>query len=261
MGSYLEKIVEKKRMSIKDMPNIDHIERRPAIKFTGKLRSMETMAVIAEFKRASPSKGTINQAADPVRQALLYEQYGAAAISVLTDEHFKGTLDDLKFVRQAVGLPLLCKDFILEEKQIAHAALAGADVVLLIAAIHDQYKLKSLHDYAKACGLDTLVEVHHEYELERALYADAEIIGVNNRNLSTFEVDLGVTERLGPAVRKAGAFLISESGIHTEEDVKRAAAAGANGLLVGEALMSAPDLEEKFRSLINTGKLKTVDLL
>ena len=261
MGSYLERIVAKKRMSINDMPEINQIERRTSIKFTEKLRSMDTMAVIAEFKRASPSKGTINQAADPVRQALLYEQYGAAAISVLTDEHFKGTLDDLRSVRQAVGLPLLCKDFILEEKQIAHAALAGADLVLLIASIHDQYKLKSLHDYAKACGLEALIEVHHEAELDRALYAGAEIIGINNRNLSTFGVDLGLTERLGPVVRKAGAFLISESGIHTDHDAKRAAAAGANGLLVGEALMSASDLEEKFRSLMNTGKPKTVDLL
>ncbi|KKB39034.1 indole-3-glycerol phosphate synthase TrpC [Bacillus thermotolerans] len=208
------------------------------------------MNVISEIKRASPSKGEINAGVDPVKQAIQYEASGADAISVLTDTpFFKGTMEDLMAVRQAVDVPVLCKDFIIDQIQITRAAAAGADVILLIAAALDQDQLRSLYRYAKEQQLDVLLEVHNEEEMERALAVDADVIGVNNRNLKTFMVDLGITERLLAAYYEPNKVFISESGMRTTEDVERVKQAGAKGILVGETFMRSTNIAETFQQL------------
>ena len=202
-----------------------------------------TLGLIAEVKRASPSAGLIAADFDPVEIARRYEQAGADAISVLTDEpFFQGHLDHLVAVRAAVELPILRKDFVLDEAQIYEASVAGADAVLLIVAALTQDQLIRLHDVATACQLDVLVEVHTLEELDRAVAIDARIIGINNRDLTSFKVDLAVTERLSEEV-PAGVVLVSESGIRTADDSRRARASGADAILVGEALMRSPDVE------------------
>ena len=208
-----------------------------------------TLALIAEVKRASPSAGLIARDFDPVAIATRYEAAGADAISVLTDEpFFQGHLDHLRAVRAAVKLPVLRKDFILDEVQIYEAAAAGADAILLIVAALAQEDLKSLHDVASACRLDVLVEVHTLAELDRALAIDARIIGVNNRDLTTFEVDLGVTETLSARVPD-GILLVGESGIRTADDSRRLRACGADAILVGEALMRSADVARQAAGL------------
>jgi indole-3-glycerol phosphate synthase len=208
-----------------------------------------TIAVIAEIKKASPSAGTIAESFDPVLVAKNYERAGAAAVSVLTDaQFFQGSLQDLVGVRQAISLPVLRKDFILDEIQIAEACAAGADAVLLIVAALDQKRLVELAGAAIKYQLDALVEVHAREELERALDAGAEIIGINNRNLATFDVDLGVTEKLSEEVPE-DLVLVSESGIKSAEDVDRVKACGVDAVLVGEALMRGQVSIADLRSL------------
>ena len=212
-----------------------------------------TLALIAEVKRASPSAGLIAENFDPVAIATRYEAAGADAVSVLTDEpFFQGHLNHLRAVRSAVGLPVLRKDFILDEVQIYEAAAAGADAVLLIVAALEQEALKRLHDVATACQLDVLVEVHTLEELDRALETDARLIGINNRDLATFKVDLAVTETLSEQV-PPGIVLVSESGIRTAEDSRRLRACGADAILVGEALMRSGDVARQ------AGELKLVE--
>lgn len=218
--------------------------------FLKTLERSNSLAIIAEFKRASPSKGNINLNLDPKTQALSYTKYGADAISVLTDTpFFKGDFQDLTKVREAVDVPVLCKDFIIDEVQILKAKSAGANLILLIAAALEEQRLKELYTFAVENGLDVLMEVHNEDELLKALRTGAKIIGVNNRDLKTFSVDLSVTEKLAPQIKEAGAFLISESGIKTEEDVQRVMAAGADGILVGEAFMASDNLEALFKGM------------
>jgi indole-3-glycerol phosphate synthase len=201
-----------------------------------------TLALIAEVKRASPSAGLIAASFDPVSIATAYEAAGADAISVLTDEpFFQGHLDHLVAVCEAVQLPILRKDFVLDDVQIYEAAIAGADAVLLIVAALEQDQLVRLHETALACQLDALVEVHTLAELDRALAIDAQIIGINNRDLATFKVDLAVTEALSEEV-PPGVILVSESGIRTVDDSRRARASGADAILVGEALMRSPEI-------------------
>ncbi len=201
-----------------------------------------TLGLIAEVKRASPSVGLIAENFDPVQIAERYAEAGADAISVLTEErYFLGHLDYLQAVRAAVDVPVLRKDFTLEDVQIYEAAAAGADAVLLIVAALEQDVLERLLDVAAACQLDALVEVHTLEELDRALETDAQIIGINNRNLATFEIDLSVTEELSEQV-PPGIILVSESGIRTAEDSRRVRASGADAILVGEALMRSPDV-------------------
>ncbi len=197
-----------------------------------------TLRLIAEVKKASPSAGTIAAGNfEPAAIAGRYEAAGAHAISVLTDaEFFQGHLDHLREVRAAVGLPVLRKDFILDEVQIYEASEAGADAILLIVAALDDEQLTHLLEVARTCQLDALVEVHTLAELDRALEADVEILGINNRNLTTFEVDLATTETLAEQV-PAGTLLVSESGIRTADDSQRVRAAGADAILVGEALI------------------------
>jgi indole-3-glycerol phosphate synthase len=208
-----------------------------------------TLALIAEVKRASPSAGLIAEQFDPAAIAQGYEAAGADAISVLTEEpHFLGSLDHMRAVRDAVSLPVLRKDFMLEDVQIYEAGAAGADAILLIVAALEQEQLEHLLAVATACQLDAIVEVHTLEELDRALETDAEIIGINNRDLTTFQVDLAVTETLSEQV-PPGVLLVSESGIRTAEDSRRLRACGADAILVGEALMRSGDVVAQAASL------------
>jgi indole-3-glycerol phosphate synthase len=218
--------------------------------FREALRSTRGVSVIAEIKRRSPSKGLIREDFDAVAIAQAYAEAGAACISVLTDEHFfGGSLDDLARVREAVDTPLLRKDFVIDQTQIDEARIIGADAVLLIVAALDRDELKGLHDHAKGLGLDVLVEVHDDDELERALSIGSDLIGVNNRDLRTFVVDLATTERIASQLADSNVVLVAESGISSAEDVDRLERAGAAGFLVGELLMRQPDPGEALRTL------------
>jgi indole-3-glycerol phosphate synthase len=208
--------------------------------------------VIAEIKRRSPSRGEIRADFDPVACAEAYAAAGAAALSVLTDErYFGGRLDFLAAVRAATSLPILRKDFLLDAYQIDEARVAGADAVLLIVAALDRERLERLLGHARNRGLEALVEVHDAAELELALAAGAELVGINNRDLHSFETDLRVTERLAPRVPES-ALVVAESGIATPEDVLRLEKAGARAFLVGESLMREPDPGLALRRLRGT---------
>jgi indole-3-glycerol phosphate synthase len=200
----------------------------------------QPVRAIAEIKRASPSAGPIRPGADPAEIARDYAAGGAAALSVLTDrDYFDGDLSFLGRVRAVVELPLLRKDFLIDDYQVAEARAAGADAVLLIVAALDDAALRGLAAAAAGHGMDALVEVHDEAEAERAVAAGASIIGVNHRDLATFTMDMGLTARLAPQV-PAGTILVGESGIRTAADVAALGAAGAHAVLVGEALMRQP---------------------
>jgi len=261
----LDKIVEQKRREIAQLPEralaagdlrdavLERDERRD---FLAALRRPKSggVALIAEVKKASPSAGVICKHFDPVRIAKEYEAAGASCLSVLTDEQFfQGSLDYLRQIRAAVKLPLLRKDFIIDERQILEAIEWGADAILLIVAILDDARLKKFHSLAAEAGLAALVEVHNEAELDRALAIGAGLIGVNNRDLKTFKVDLGTTERLATILngKKAGpsALLVAESGIHTRADVERLARCGARAILVGESLMKNGSIAAKVKEL------------
>lgn len=229
----------------------------PRRDFAGALRRPRAgfVSLIAEVKKASPSAGLICADFDPVRIARQYEAAGASCLSVLTDEKFfQGSLDFLKQIREAVTLPLLRKDFIIDERQILEALEWGADAILLIAAILSDAQLRDYHALSEAAGLAALVEVHGEEELERALAVGARIIGVNNRDLKTFKVDLGTTGRLGARLRQSrggyGGILVAESGIHSRADAERLARDGAHSILVGESLMKSGDIRSKVMELL-----------
>ncbi len=212
------------------------------------------ISLIAEVKRASPSKGLLRPDLDPVLLAREYEASGAAAVSVLTDEHyFQGSLDELRTVRQNISLPVLRKDFVLDPYQVYQARAAGADAVLLIVAALDDKTLQALLHVVEDLRMAALVEVHNATELERALSFGLahgrRIIGTNNRDLRTFEVNLGTTENLRPLVPPE-VVLVSESGIHSRGDVERLEAMGADAILVGEALVRAQDVGAKVRELL-----------
>jgi indole-3-glycerol phosphate synthase len=207
------------------------------------------LSVIAEFKRRSPSAGEIRRGATPAEIAGAYEEGGAAALSVLTDvPHFGGSLEDLREARQACELPVLQKDFIVDRYQLYDAAVAGADAILLIVAALEQEDLARLHDEARGLDLDCLVEVHSEKELEAALTVDAEVLGINNRNLDDFSVDVQTTFELITDV-PAGKTVVSESGIAERETLEELERVGVDAVLIGEALMRAPDPAAKVREL------------
>jgi indole-3-glycerol phosphate synthase len=270
--SILDTIVEQKKLEVARLPErvLAAGDLRDALLERGERRDFlaalhhgsritdhaSRIALIAEVKKASPSAGVICQNFDPVRIAREYEAAGASCLSVLTDEKFfQGSLDYLRQIRAAVKLPLLRKDFIIDERQILEAIEWGADAILLIAAILSDEQLKKFHSLAAEAGLAVLVEVHDEVELERAMKISPVLIGVNNRNLKTFKVDLATTERLAAKlfpspVTRHSSLLVAESGIHTRADVERLKKCGVNAVLVGESLMKHGDIGAKVRELI-----------
>lgn len=218
--------------------------------FGAALRCPGQVSLIAEIKRASPSAGLIREDFQPSALARDYERGGARALSILTDEHFfQGKLKFLPQARSATALPCLRKDFIIDEYQIWEARLAEADAVLLIVAALKPAELARFTQIAAEAGVETLVEVHDEAELDLALETSPRMIGINNRNLQTFTVDLAVTERLAPKI-PPGCLLVSESGIRTPADVQRLRACGVQAILVGESLMRQPDVEDATRRLL-----------
>ncbi|HEU4428448.1 MAG TPA: indole-3-glycerol phosphate synthase TrpC [Myxococcota bacterium] len=223
--------------------------RRTVASLRAALEHGDGVRVIAEIKRKSPSRGEIRADFDPVAIARAYTQAGAAAISVLTDApYFGGSLGGLAAVRAVTPLPLLRKDFVVDPYQIDEARVAGADAILLIVAALSPAELAALAKHAASLGLESLVEVHDEAELEIALASGAVVIGINNRDLRTFQTDLAVTERLAP--RAVGrAVVVAESGIFGRADVERLARAGARGYLVGESLMREADVGLALRRL------------
>jgi indole-3-glycerol phosphate synthase len=277
----LNEIVEQKKREVAQLPArliaagdlrdamLEHGERRD---FIAALRNplCGDIGLIAEVKKASPSAGVICKDFDPVRIAKEYEAAGASCLSVLTDEKFfQGSLDYLRQIRAAVKIPLLRKDFIIDERQILEAIEWGADAILLIVAILTDDQLAKFHSLAVEAGLAVLVEVHDEGELERALKVAPALIGVNNRNLKTFKVDLTTTERLAARIHsgtgilpvsskkethgqdaRATTLLVAESGINTRADVERLKKCGARAILVGESLMKNGDIKTKVRELI-----------
>jgi indole-3-glycerol phosphate synthase len=207
------------------------------------------LSLIAEFKRRSPSKGDIAPGADVGAQVAAYERGGAAALSVLTDApHFGGSLEDLRAARTAASLPIIRKDFIVDPYQLYEAAVNGADAVLLIARALDDHELAFLYEEARALDLDCLVEVHDADELERALEVDAAVIGINNRDLDEQRVDIQKTFELMPDV-PAGKTVVAESGISGREELMELDRVGVDAVLIGGALMTAPDPELKTREL------------
>lgn len=225
-------------------------DQPPTRGFAAALRA-KTPALIAEVKKASPSKGVIREDFDPVAVARAYHAGGAACLSVLTDvQYFQGSLDYLAAIRAVVPLPLLRKDFVIDPIQIYEARVAGADAVLLIvAAVPSAARLAELRHVAEALGMDALVEVHDANELETAKLSGATLIGVNNRDLATFQVDLATTEALLPNF-PPHAIAVAESGIFTPADVRRVSDAGARAVLVGESLMRADDIAQATRDLM-----------
>jgi indole-3-glycerol phosphate synthase len=224
----------------------------PTRRFREALRG-EGVGVIAEFKRRSPSAGSLRAAPDLGAIVGAYERGGAVAVSVLTESpNFGGSLEDLRTARASCSLPLLRKDFVVDDYQLHEAVAAGADAVLLIVAALEPAELAALHARAGELGLDVLVEVHDRAELERALALEAPIVGINNRDLRDFSVDLARTETLLEHV-PAGVTVISESGIAGAEQVRRLEARGVAGVLVGESLMRAADPAAALRALLSRG--------
>lgn len=239
----LERILSEKRVEVEALRPLSQTlnNQASAAKFRGfrqaLTRTANQLAIIAEVKKASPSAGVIERNYDPAVRARQYEADGAQAISVLTDrQFFQGDIADLAAVHAAVSIPVLRKDFIIDEIQIAEAAASGADAILLIVAALKQEQLLQLSQKAAEWHLDALVEVHSEPELDAALSVGASIIGVNNRDLTTFQVDLSITETLSEKV-PGDVILVSESGFKTVQDVTRARDCGVDAILVGEALM------------------------
>lgn len=219
----------------------------PPLDFAGALRRGEQIALIAEIKKASPSKGVLIEDFDPETLAEIYAENGAAAISVLTDERFfQGSLEHLEIVRETVDLPLLRKDFIIDPLQVYQARAAGADAVLLIVMALTDAQLVNLHGLITGLGMAALVEVHNEAELERAVNAGATLIGVNNRDLRTFHEDLETTARIAGRL-PSGVTLVAESAIRTPDDVRRMGELGAHAVLVGEGLVKAGDIGAQVR--------------
>lgn len=257
MNDRLKAILDHKRGEIaRLLPRTEHLRagalrREDFRSFALALdRGPDALGLIAEVKKASPSAGAIVEAFDPVGIAKRYESAGAHAVSVLTDERFfEGNLSFLTRIRREISLPVLRKDFILHEAQIFEAVVAGADAILLIAAALEQHALETLHRRATDFGLDVLLEVHTLEELDRALEIDAKILGINNRNLSTFEVDLGTTEALSEQVPE-DVILVSESGIRSGRDARRMFDCGCKAILVGESLMRSGDVTAAVASLL-----------
>jgi len=254
----LDSIVEKKREEIAarqaECP-VEELESRladapPVRGFVEAIRAAGDVALIAEIKKASPSAGVIREDFDPVALARTYGQAGATCLSCLTDEpFFQGRLEYLEAIREQVDRPVLRKDFLLDRYQLFEARAAGADAVLLIAECLDHCELRDMYFAADELGLDVLLEIYEPENLERALDLDPPLLGVNNRNLTTFETDLGHTLRVGADVPET-TMLVSESGIRSRADVEYLAAGGVAAILVGETLMRAESVAEKTSELV-----------
>jgi indole-3-glycerol phosphate synthase len=221
----------------------------PVLDFREALQDSTRISIIAEIKKASPSRGIIRRDFDPPDIARCYEREGAAAISILTDrKFFQGDIRYLQQVRQVSNLPLLRKDFMVDAYQIYEARLAGADAILLIADALSKSELIDLYSLAKDLGLHVLLEIHDQKELEKAVSTGSPIVGINNRNLKTFQVDLAVTARLIPLIPE-GCLIVSESGIYQADQLRWLRGLGVNAVLVGEALMAREDIGQAFREL------------
>jgi indole-3-glycerol phosphate synthase len=258
----LDAILENKRQEVaraRTMVSAGQLERR--LRGAGPVRSLTGAVagqggsghrIIAEIKRASPSRGVLRADLDPVAWALKYRRGGAAALSVLTDERFfHGSLSHLADIRSHVtDLPLLRKDFIIDPYQVLEARVHGADALLLIVRALDHARLRDLMEAVRHQKMEALVEVYDEEDLDRALAEGASLIGINNRDLTTFAVDTAVTERLMPRVPD-GVVVVSASGIHSPGQIASLAARGVKGFLVGEALVTAPDPEQRLRELVS----------
>lgn len=254
----LSRIIEEKRRVVEEakrlrsqeelIKEIRNISARSA--FKKNISRPHHVNLIAEIKKASPSRGIIRGDFNPAKIAVTYQANGASAISVLTDERFfEGKLEYIKTVKEHVSLPVLRKDFIIDEYQIYESVAAGADAILLIAELLSANELTHFYDCATSLGLDALVEVHSEEDIEKALAANADIIGINNRDLHTFKVDLGVTQKL-LRMLPAGKIRVSESGIKTYEDVMFLKSMGINAVLIGETFMEATDIAAKMREIM-----------
>ena len=253
----LTKIIARKREEIKERKQSVSLatlkeriaQRRAPLDFAAALRG-DQVRLIAEVKRASPSRGILCPDFDPVMLATGYARGGAAAISVLTEEnYFGGSLDHLVAIREAVKLPLLRKDFIFDPYQVYETAACGADALLLIVAILGQEQLSELLSLSRELGLECLVEVHNQAEISRALASGARVIGINNRNLRNFEVDINTTRRLRPLLPR-GQIVVSESGIRTRQDIKKLGGWGVNAVLIGEALVTAGDIPARMKDFL-----------
>jgi len=256
----LERIVEAKRKEVaslkrvRPLPMLEEVLRNLPLPrdFRRAIRNLPC-SIIAEVKRRSPSKGRIRADFNPFKIAALYQENGAAAISVLTDEEFfGGNRTYLSGIREIVDLPLLRKDFIIDPYQIYETRVLGGDALLLIAYLLGEEQLREFVRLTKALSLSPLVEVHTLEELEKALAAGAEIIGINNRNLRTFSTDLGISLDLIPSIPD-NRIVVSESGINTREDIETLMKAGIHSFLIGEALMRAEDIGGKLRELLSAG--------
>ena len=255
----LDKILVTKRREVARHKQAVHLSclmecisrRKAPLAFAAALKGNGSIKLIAEVKKASPSKGVLRPYFDPMALAKTYAENGATAISVLTDaEYFQGSPEHLAAIRQAVSLPLLRKDFIYDEYQVYESAAYGADALLLITAILEPKQLEKMLAVTRRLGMGSLVEVHDAEELKKALDAGAEVIGINNRNLNTFEVDLNTTQRILPFV-PADKTVVSESGISRREDIKRLEGWGVDAVLIGEALVTARDVSKKIKELMS----------
>ena len=259
MTTILDQILETKRIEVEGRQreeSLGALERRAKatplpLNFSGALMG-PGVRLIAEVKKASPSRGVLRSDLDPVALARAYAENGAAAISVLTEvDHFQGSLHHLEKVKESVrdaGIPVLRKDFIFDPYQVYEARACGADALLLIVAMLEPSQLRELLSVAQTVWVQALVEVHSEAELEVALEAGAEVIGINHRDLKTFQMDLSLAQRLRPLIPQ-GKIVVAESGINTGEDVARLRKTGVNAVLVGEALVTATDVAAKVREL------------
>jgi indole-3-glycerol phosphate synthase len=255
--TYLDEILARHReVAARDIRPLDDLvgvgeTMWPTRGFVRALAAAPGLSVIAEIKRRSPSKGALNVDLDPVKVSEAYEVGGATCLSVLTDaEFFGGSIDDLNLARASTSLPVLRKDFTVAARDVADARLMGADAVLLIVAALDRLELVEFHELATSLGLDVLVEVHDEPELESALQSGATLIGVNQRDLVTFEVDHDRATRMA-AVIPDGLVKVAESGVRDRDDVKRLADAGYDAVLVGERLVTSPDPAQAVRDLLS----------
>ena len=255
----LNKIIEEKRKELKHSKSSASLkEMRKRIGDAGNNRGFkkslenDSINIIAEIKKASPSKGIIREDFNPVEIAKIYQDNAAVAISVLTDKkYFQGDIEYLNQIRKNVSLPLLRKDFILDEYQLYEAKVFGADAVLLIAAVLDKNQLTEYMELSKEIGLENLVEVHSFKDLEKAIYSEADIIGINNRDLQTFEVSLKTTLDMAKEIPE-NKVIVSESGINSHDDILELQKNGVNAFLIGEALMKEKDIGKKLKELIGS---------